>query len=105
MTHPERTFRHIPHADIPAFEATGWRVVADFADCHHGAHAVLMELEEAAESVGDVALRLVEDLAKRMASAMAPGTTATPGESERFHGAEAAMAHSYSVFGGNHPQA
>ncbi len=109
---PERQYRHIPKDDIPAYEATGWRVVADYAGCHHGAHAVLMELEEAAESVGDVTLRAVEEFASRMAGPIAHGTTSTPGESERFHGddftepalPDADGRHSYSVFGGNFPQ-
>ena len=48
MTCIDRQYRHIPKDDIRAYEATGWRVVADFADCHHGAHAVMMELVEAA---------------------------------------------------------
>ena len=35
-------FRYVRHADIPTYEADGWVVVDDFADCHHGAYAVLM---------------------------------------------------------------
>lgn len=112
MTCIEREYRHVPLHDITAYEATGWRVVADYADCHHGAHAVLMELEEAAESLGDAALLALEEFASRIAGPIAHGTTATPGESEWFHGddftepalPDADGRHGYSVFGGNFPQ-
>ena len=57
----ERIFRHVAHADIPAYEATGWRVVATLADCHHGVHGVMMELVEGWESRGDAAVAMVEE--------------------------------------------
>ena len=39
------TFRYVCHADIASYEAGGWVVVNDMADCHHVAHAVLMRFE------------------------------------------------------------
>ena len=112
MTHPDRTFRHVAYDNIAAFEATGWRVVADFADCHHGAHAVMMELVAPVESLGDAALRALEEFASRIAGPIAHGTTSTPGDVGRFHGddftepalPDAETEHAYGVFGGNFPQ-
>lgn len=45
-----RTYQYVPHQRVREFEASGWVVVDDFADCHHGRHAVLMRLVEAADA-------------------------------------------------------
>lgn len=42
----EQLFRYVQHDDIASYEATGWIVVNDMADCHHGVHAVLMRDEQ-----------------------------------------------------------
>ncbi len=36
------TYRYVPHHLIEQYEADGWEVVNDMADCHHGHHSVLM---------------------------------------------------------------
>lgn len=64
----DRTFAYVPHDRIDLMLAHGWRVADDFAGCHHGYFSVLMErvdIVEPAESLGDVALRVIEDLARR----------------------------------------
>lgn len=38
-----RTFRYVPHGDVEAYEAAGWRVVESLVDCYHGQWAALME--------------------------------------------------------------
>ncbi len=44
MTDAAETFlKYVKHSDIVAHEARGWIVVSNFADFHHGRHAVLME--------------------------------------------------------------
>jgi hypothetical protein len=43
------TFQLISHSQIAALESIGWRVVDALADCHHGAHAVLMQAPENSE--------------------------------------------------------
>ena len=35
-------FRYVIFAQVEAFYRAGWMVVSDFADCNHGAYAVLM---------------------------------------------------------------
>lgn len=35
-------YRFVKHSEIAAYEATGWEVIDNMADCHHGAHAVIM---------------------------------------------------------------
>jgi hypothetical protein len=42
-------FRYVPHANVQAYEAQGWRVVSDLTGCRHGAFAVLMQWEGAGE--------------------------------------------------------
>jgi len=42
-------FRYVRSDDIARYRANGWRVVSDLSDCHHGAHAVLMQWEGAGE--------------------------------------------------------
>ena len=53
----EGTFQFIPHHRRPEYEAKGWTVSDDLADCHHGAHSVLMRapmpISECAEHDGD----------------------------------------------------
>ena len=38
--------KYVPHDEVPAHEAEGWRVDADLS--HHSAHSVLMRRESAA---------------------------------------------------------
>ncbi len=40
------TFRYVPLHLVGEFLALGWTLEDDFADCHHGAHAVLMSRED-----------------------------------------------------------
>ena len=40
-----RYFHAVRHHLVADWEAKGWRVINDMAWCHHGRHAVLMELE------------------------------------------------------------
>ena len=40
-----RHFAFIAHHLIAAWQAKGWRVINDMSECHHGDHAVLMELD------------------------------------------------------------
>lgn len=40
------TFRYVPLHLVGEFLAQGWTLEDDFADCHHGAHAVLMSMED-----------------------------------------------------------
>lgn len=35
-------YRYVRHDDREEYERQGWRLVDDFADCHHGHYAVLM---------------------------------------------------------------
>ena len=35
-------YRFVRHSDVEAFKETGWEVIDDMSDCHHGAHAVIM---------------------------------------------------------------
>ena len=38
--------QYIPHADVPAYEAQGWKKTEALTGTHHGHHAVLMTKEE-----------------------------------------------------------
>lgn len=40
-----RYFRYVPHHRVAEYEANGWRIADALKDCHHGAHAVLMQWE------------------------------------------------------------
>ena len=40
------TFRYVPLHLVAQYLAQGWTLEDDFADCHHGAHAVLMSRED-----------------------------------------------------------
>jgi hypothetical protein len=37
-----RLYRYVRHSDIATYEGQGWILADLLADCHHGAHAVLM---------------------------------------------------------------
>jgi len=37
-----RIYKYVRHSEIAAYEANGWALADLLADCHHGAHAVLM---------------------------------------------------------------
>lgn len=38
-------FRYVPLHLVGEFLARGWTIDDDMADCHHGAHAILMRIE------------------------------------------------------------
>lgn len=40
---PHRTFRHVRHSDVPAYEARGWRIVEAPLVSHHNVYSLLME--------------------------------------------------------------
>ncbi len=38
--------RYVPHALIEEFEKTGWKVVNDMSNSHHGRYSVIMQKED-----------------------------------------------------------
>ena len=37
--------RYVPHDDVPAYLAKGWRITSDLAGSNHGNYSVLMQWE------------------------------------------------------------